>query len=110
MINEESMDSTVFVTSFEKSFLVVVKREAWDQVIAEMMLLLRTSSASSKNEFKDFWLNIKPISEWYSLDKNGYSKAYINKYNSQNGIYIFRSIEEPWKCYVGSAESFSLLA
>jgi NADH-ubiquinone oxidoreductase chain 3 len=68
---------------------------------------VRNYSSFSKNEFKDFWLNIKPISEWYNLDKNGYSKAYINKYNSQNGIYIFRLIEEPWKCYVGSAESFS---
>jgi group I intron endonuclease len=68
---------------------------------------VRNYSSSSKNEFKDYWLSIKPISEWYNLDKNGYSKTYINKYNSQNGIYIFRLIKEPWKCYIGSAESFS---
>ena len=50
------------------------------------------SSVSSKNEFKDFWLNIKPISKWYNLDKNSYFTTYINKYNSQNGIYIYRLI------------------
>ena len=50
------------------------------------------SNSSDRNQFKDYWLNIKPVSEWYNLDKNGYSKAYINKYNSQNGIYIYRLI------------------
>jgi group I intron endonuclease len=68
---------------------------------------VRNYSSSNREEFQNFWLNIKPVSKWYNLDQNGYSKTYINKYNSQNGIYIFRSIEEPWKCYVGSAESFS---
>jgi len=27
--------------------------------------------------------------------------------NNQSGIYIYRLIQEPWKCYVGSAESLS---
>lgn len=50
------------------------------------------STASNREEFKDYWLNIKPVSKWYNLDKNSYFTTYINKYNSQNGIYIYRLI------------------
>jgi group I intron endonuclease len=62
------------------------------------------SSASNKEEFKNYWLNIKPLSEWYNLDKDGYSNEYFNKFKDQKGIYIYRLIQEPWKCYIGSAE------
>ena len=37
------------------------------------------SSASNKGQFKDYWLNIKPISDWYNLDKDGNSFEYLNK-------------------------------
>lgn len=65
------------------------------------------SSSSNKAEFKGYWLNIKPISGWYLLDENGNSIVYSKKYKDIHGIYIFRLIKEPWKCYVGSAESLS---
>jgi NADH-ubiquinone oxidoreductase chain 3 len=50
------------------------------------------STASNREEFKDYWINIKPVSEWYNLDKNSYFTTYINKYNNQNGIYNYRFI------------------
>jgi group I intron endonuclease len=65
------------------------------------------SSVSNKNEFKDYWLNIKPVSKWYYLDENGNSIDYTNEFKEINGIYIYRLIKEPWKCYVGSTESLS---
>lgn len=50
------------------------------------------STASNREEFKDYWINIKSVSEWYNLDKNSYFTTYINKYNNQNGIYNYRFI------------------
>ena len=50
------------------------------------------NTASNREEFKDYWINIKPVSEWYNLDKNSYFTTYINKYNNQNGIYNYRFI------------------
>ena len=65
------------------------------------------NSNSNKEKFKDYWLNIKPISEWYPLDKNGNSIDYTKKYKNIHEIYILRLIKEPWKCYVDNAESLS---
>lgn len=65
------------------------------------------SSASNNDLLKDYWSNIKPVSKWYCLDELGRSIEYSNKFKEINGIYIFRLIKEPWKCYVGSAESLS---
>jgi group I intron endonuclease len=72
-----------------------------------LMGSLLFSFTSNNEESKNFWINIKPISEWYNLGKDGNSSFYINKFNDQKGIYIYRLIKEPWKCYVGSAESLS---
>ena len=51
------------------------------------------SSVSNKNEFKDYWLNIKPVSKWYYLDENGNSIDYMNEFKEINGIYIYRLIK-----------------
>jgi len=72
--------------------LTLIKNNSLSKGIYYKQGVRNYSSSSDRNQFKDYWLNIKPVSEWYNLDKNGYSKAYINKYNSQNGIYIYRLI------------------
>lgn len=51
------------------------------------------SSASFSKELKDYWINIKPVSEWYHLDKNGNSIDYINNFTNQNGIYIYKLVK-----------------
>ena len=66
-----------------------------------------STSTFNKNLFEDFWIDIIPISNWYSIEENGHSYEYEKNHKNISGIYIYRRKSDHLKCYIGSATCLS---